>query len=79
VLLASRNDLEQFLREQGCALIWIITGTKWIIGGDFLGRKPTGRRLMSGALRMKRGSLSGDVRSWLELPGGERHDVPQGA
>jgi hypothetical protein len=68
VLLASRNDLEQFLREQGCALIWIITGTKWAIGGGFLGRKPTGRRLISGAIRMKRNSLSDSVRSWLELP-----------
>jgi len=70
VLLASRKDIEQFLHEQGCALIWVVTGTKWVLGGDSLRSKPTGRRLMSGAIRIKRGSLSGDVRSWLELPRG---------
>lgn len=67
VLLASRNDLEKLLNEQGCELIWIVTGTKRAIEGDFLDRKPIGRRLMNGALRMKRGSISGDVRSWLDL------------
>jgi len=69
VLLASRNDLEQFLREHGCVLIWIITGTKWAIGGGFL-VEPTGRRLIMGALRMNRRSISGEVKSWLELPHG---------
>jgi hypothetical protein len=67
-LLASRRDLERFLVKEGCTVMWIISGTKWVIGGGFVNRKPSGRRLISGAMRLQRGLLIGEVRSWLETP-----------
>jgi len=66
-LVASRKDLERFLVDEGCTIVWFISGTKWVIGGEW-DRKPTGRRLISGAVRLRRGSLVGSVRSWLETP-----------
>ena len=67
-LLASRKDMERFLVEEDCTIVWFISETKWVIGGGLLHGKPTGRRLISGAMRLRRGSLVGDVRSWLETP-----------
>ena len=71
-LVARREDLEEFFKAQDCSLIWVITGTKWALGGGFLDRKSVGRRLICGALRMKGSEVAGKVRSWLELPGGRR-------
>jgi hypothetical protein len=66
-LLGHRKELEHFLEEQHCSVVWIITGTKWALGGG-MGRRPTGRRLISGAACMSDGKVRGGVRSWLEVP-----------
>jgi hypothetical protein len=66
-LLARRTEFEAFLNDQGCSLIWIISGTKWALGGRSLNTRSAGRNLISGALQMKGGKISGKVKSGLEL------------
>jgi hypothetical protein len=67
-LLASRKDLERFLKDEDCTIIWFVSGTKWAIGGGSFNRKPTGRRLVSGAIQLAQGGLFASVHSRLETP-----------
>jgi hypothetical protein len=66
VLLALREDLERFLDAQDLKLIWIVTGTKWALGGNNLGHRPSGKRLIFGTLRYNGDRISGKVGSRLE-------------
>jgi hypothetical protein len=66
VLLASQEHLNQFLQEEGCALIWVVTGSKWVAGGRFT-HKAVGRRWLSGAILMNGDTFSGEIRSSLEI------------
>jgi hypothetical protein len=49
VLLANRNELHNFLKSKGYAILWTILGEKNLIGGKYSGGEWIGRLELSGA------------------------------